>query len=557
MSLWFSANAVSGQYPRPLGTDPGRGGVAHHHGAARLRGGHRGRGGPQPRRPHRSRWYFAVSALLGAAANAALAWAPDFPPRSSAASPPGVFLAGVYPPAMKMAATWFRSDRGLAIGVIVASLTVGKAMPYLVRSVEPSGVRGRGARRLRRRRHLRPARRRSAIATGRSSFPAGRSPGSWSPAWCGIGRRGSRPPATWATCGSCTRCGPGCRPSWRRASPRRRGRGVRRRAVSVLAFGAIAAGGAGAVWGGWAARRLGYARVVTVAMAISGLCSLAIGLFFGRSLWLLAPVVLRVGLLRGRRLRAVQRDGHGAGAAARRGHRAHPADLARLPAHHGDDPARAGAGDAGGLAAGLPGARAGAGGRHRRDSPAAGLGSLPPLTPDQCVLPPEKHCLQVHACNASSSFLYSAHDGPRPAPRRRRRRCTPKPATAAPRRAASPPPPGSTRSPCSASSAPRTSSCGRRSRAPGRRHRAAARDPTRPAPGAHRLRAGPIWSRCASAPPLIRTCMGEFEEHPDIVAPVDSPGDRAARELAALSRRSAAAETRHRARSTQTGGRPC
>ena len=31
---------------------------------------------------------------------------------------------------------------------------------------------------------------------------------------------------------------------------------------------------------------------------------------------------------------------------------------------------------------------------------------------------------------------------------------------------------------------------------------------------------------------LIRTCMGEFEEHPDIIAPVDSPVIGAARELA-------------------------
>jgi MFS family permease len=62
--------------------------------------------------------------------------------------------------------------------------------------------------------------------------------------------------------------------------------------ISVLAFAAIAAGGAGAVWGGRAARRLGYARVVTVAMAISGACALVVGLLFGRSLWLLAPVLL-------------------------------------------------------------------------------------------------------------------------------------------------------------------------------------------------------------------------------------------------------------------------
>ena len=36
---------------------------------------------------------------------------------------------------------------------------------------------------------------------------------------------------------------------------------------------------------------------------------------------------------------------------------------------------------------------------------------------------------------------------------------------------------------------------------------------------------------------LIRTCMGEFEEHPDIVSPVDSPVIPAARELRAYLRR--------------------
>jgi MFS family permease len=64
------------------------------------------------------------------------------------------------------------------------------------------------------------------------------------------------------------------------------------RLVSLLAFGAIAAGGAGAVWGGWSARRQGYARVVVLAMAVSGACSLLVGLLYGASLWLLAPVVL-------------------------------------------------------------------------------------------------------------------------------------------------------------------------------------------------------------------------------------------------------------------------
>jgi MFS family permease len=55
----------------------------------------------------------------------------------------GMFLAGVYPPAMKMIATWFApagagrvTRRGFAIGTIVGALTIGKALPYLLRAFE-------------------------------------------------------------------------------------------------------------------------------------------------------------------------------------------------------------------------------------------------------------------------------------------------------------------------------------------------------------------------------------------------------------------------------------
>src|SRR5204862_1766063 len=47
----------------------------------------------------------------------------------------GMFLAGVYPPAMKILATWFRYGRGLALGVLVGALTLGKAIPYLINGV--------------------------------------------------------------------------------------------------------------------------------------------------------------------------------------------------------------------------------------------------------------------------------------------------------------------------------------------------------------------------------------------------------------------------------------
>jgi MFS family permease len=47
----------------------------------------------------------------------------------------GVCLAGVYPPGMKVMATWFRRRRGMALGVLVGALTLGKATPYLVNAV--------------------------------------------------------------------------------------------------------------------------------------------------------------------------------------------------------------------------------------------------------------------------------------------------------------------------------------------------------------------------------------------------------------------------------------
>jgi hypothetical protein len=48
---------------------------------------------------------------------------------------PSVFLAGVYPPGMKIMASWFSRGRGMALGVLVGGITLGKAFPYLVNAV--------------------------------------------------------------------------------------------------------------------------------------------------------------------------------------------------------------------------------------------------------------------------------------------------------------------------------------------------------------------------------------------------------------------------------------
>ena len=76
-----------------------------------------------------------LGALGAAAANAGLLAAAG----ASAAIPlrfaTGFFLAGVYPPAMKSMATWFRASRGTALGILVGALTLGSAMPHLVKGL--------------------------------------------------------------------------------------------------------------------------------------------------------------------------------------------------------------------------------------------------------------------------------------------------------------------------------------------------------------------------------------------------------------------------------------
>lgn len=82
------------------------------------------------------RHLFTLTAIAGALVNGAFGL---FAHDTSVAIPmrflTGMFLAGVYPPAMKILATWFRFGRGLALGVLVGALTLGKATPYLINGI--------------------------------------------------------------------------------------------------------------------------------------------------------------------------------------------------------------------------------------------------------------------------------------------------------------------------------------------------------------------------------------------------------------------------------------
>ncbi|HKE32990.1 MAG TPA: MFS transporter [Candidatus Angelobacter sp.] len=78
---------------------------------------------------------FVASAIAAAAANAGFAWAAPHPlPAILLRGATGFFLAGVYPPGMKIIAGWFQKGRGLALGIIIGALTVGSAVPHAVNS---------------------------------------------------------------------------------------------------------------------------------------------------------------------------------------------------------------------------------------------------------------------------------------------------------------------------------------------------------------------------------------------------------------------------------------
>lgn len=47
----------------------------------------------------------------------------------------GFFLAGVYPPSFKLISTWFRRGRGMALGLLAAGIILGNALPHLANAL--------------------------------------------------------------------------------------------------------------------------------------------------------------------------------------------------------------------------------------------------------------------------------------------------------------------------------------------------------------------------------------------------------------------------------------
>jgi MFS family permease len=87
---------------------------------------------PDLMRMHR---LMAMAAVLAGVANAALLLDPSPPVAIALRVATGAALAGVYPPALKLMATWFVRGRGLALGFLIGALTLGSSMPHLFRAL--------------------------------------------------------------------------------------------------------------------------------------------------------------------------------------------------------------------------------------------------------------------------------------------------------------------------------------------------------------------------------------------------------------------------------------
>ena len=240
-----------------------------------------------------SRRLFTASAMLGALANALLFTAGSLPAALAWRFATGVALAGVYPPAMKMIATWFRARRGLAVGTIVGALTVGKAVPYLVHAFPQAGI---GTVLLTASAGAVLAALLVGVGYRDGPYPFPPRPFSWRLALDVVTERRWQL-ATGGYLGHMLELYSAWTwlPVFIAASiaahdPAAGARGSS--VASAVAFAVLAIGGAGCVWGGLVADRRGRAWLVTTAMAISGACAVLIGFTFGRSLWLLAPVAL-------------------------------------------------------------------------------------------------------------------------------------------------------------------------------------------------------------------------------------------------------------------------
>ena len=238
-----------------------------------------------------ARVLFMLGALAGAAANAGVLVASSGPTVIALRFLTGVALACVYPPGMKLAAGWFRDQRGFALGILIGALTLGKAFPHLLTALYgsewrtpmllASGLAVAGGL------LVLMVVRDGPFVTATSRFDA-------QAVWRIVGTRGARLATfgylghMWELYAMWTWIGVLATASFAAA-----GRSDAAAAGSLAAFVAIGSGTAGCVLAGWLADRLGRARIAIWALWTSGACAALTTVVFGGSpIWffLLAAV---------------------------------------------------------------------------------------------------------------------------------------------------------------------------------------------------------------------------------------------------------------------------
>ena len=235
------------------------------------------------------RLLMAIAAALAAAFNAALLIAPSAELAIALRFLTGIALAGVYPPALKLVATWFVRGRGLAMGTMIGGLTLGSAFPHLLRALfagldwrfvvaSASALTLAGAVAFLLLIHEGPHPFGRAILDPKQ---LGRVVRNRAVALANLGYFGHMWElyAAWG---------------WFLAFARAASvtAGMSPAEISLLVFAMVASGFIGCLAGGLLADRIGRTATTIIMMAVSGLCSVAIGLSFAGPLWLFVLLAL-------------------------------------------------------------------------------------------------------------------------------------------------------------------------------------------------------------------------------------------------------------------------